>query len=217
MNTIDMCNSALLLVGGKAINNLDEPTQEARGCKVFFEQTRTGILAVHPWNCATSWHVPGMVGESGKNGAPLWPYRYAFSMPPDCLRALRIENGLPTGSLAAGAARPVPFLAARNGERRIFCCDILQPTLVYIADLANPDMISPGIRDAIVFQLASRLALHLAESRALMDGYEKKAQAAIQAAMLLDAREGYEAVPPDDSWLTARAGGADETLHGGWR
>jgi hypothetical protein len=205
MNKIEMCNSALLLVGGQTINNLDEPTQEARGCKVFWEQTKTGVLAAHPWNCATSWHVPGMVGESGQNGAPAWPYRYAFSLPPDCLRVLRIESGLPTGSLATGAARPIPFLVARDGERRLLCCDLLQPTLVYIANITNPDMISPGIRDVIIFQLAAKLALHMAESRARMEEYDKMAQVAMQAAMLADAREGYEAIPPDDTWLRERA------------
>ena len=204
MNKIEMCNAALLLVGGQTINSLDEPTQEARGCKVFWEQTRTALLAAHPWNCATSWHVPGMIGEAGKHGAPEWPYRYAFSLPPDCLRVLRIENGLPTGSLGAGAARPVPFLTARDGERRMLCCDVLRPTLVYIADIENPDMISPGLREAIILRMAASLSLHLAESSPLFEKLDVRAQAAMQAAMLTDAREGYEAVPPDDTWLRER-------------
>jgi len=206
MTTIELCNAALLLTGGAMINNLDEPTQEARGCKVFWEQTRTALLAAHPWNCALSWHAPGMIGEAGINGAPLWPYRYAFSLPPDCLRVLRIENGLPTGSLDTGAARPVPFLAARDKERLILCCDLLTPTLLYIADIESPKLLSPGLREAMILHMAARLCLHLAESSPLYEKLEARARLAVQEAMLADAREGCAAFPPDDVWLRERAG-----------
>lgn len=224
MTTIDICNSALLLVGGRTIANLDEPTPEAQGCKVFLGQTVSGILAAHPWNCATSWHVPSMIGEAGQNGAPAWPYRYAFGLPPGCLRVLRIENGLPTGSLATAAARPVPFLVARyveshsarrDADRLILCCDIQKPTIVYLAELSNPALISPAIRDAIVFQLAAKLARYLSESKTMMEVCEAKYRAAMQEAMLLDAREGCEAIPPDDTWLRERAGGLDGRQDGG--
>jgi hypothetical protein len=205
MNWIDLCNSALLLVGGQTINNLDEPTQEARGCKVFLDQTKSGVLAAHPWNCATSWHVPALVGEAGQNGAPAWPHRYAFALPPDCLRVLRIENGLPTGSLATRAAPPVPFIVARDKERLILCCDMAAPTIVYVADPDNPELLIPALRDVIVFQLAAKLALHLTESRARMEACDQRAQTAMQQAMLVDAREGYGVIPRDDTWLRERA------------
>ena len=181
LSWIDICNSALLLVGGSSINRLDEPSQEARSCKAFLDQTRTSVLVAHPWNCAIEWVTPAFIGEAGVGGNPLWPYRHAFAVPNRCLRVLRLES--------VPGAHPEPFFVGRFKERSILCCNLPSPTVVQISDMEDPGRISPKVRDVIVYALASKLARHLADSTPLAALYEEKYRMALQEAMLVNARE----------------------------
>jgi hypothetical protein len=204
---VDICNQALRLCGGGTIQSLGESSEEARHCALFLAPCRRSLLASHAWNRATAWANPPVMAEADKAGAPRWPYRYAFALPADCLRILRVETGLPSGSLATGAALPAPYQVMRWKEQPALICDLERPTLAYLADVPEPARISPGILDALVWLLASKLALGVAEAESRAGVFEQKYREALMAAMLADAREGYEAIPRDDTWLRERSGG----------
>ena len=203
---IDICNQALRLIGGGAIQSLNEPSEEARHCSLFLAPSRRSLLASHAWNCATVWANPPVMAEAGKKEAPFWPYRYAFALPAGYLRMLRVETGLPTGSLATGAGRPAPYQVIRWKEQPALICDMERPTLVCLVDVPDPTFISPAILDALVYLLASKLALGVAEAEGKARLFEQKYKEALQVAMLNDAREGHEQIPLDDTWLRERDG-----------
>jgi hypothetical protein len=203
-NWMDLCNMSLALIGGKSINNLDEPSEEARNCKIFLAQCRRGLLAAHPWNCATQWISPPLLGVAGRNGKPRWPYKYAFAMPEDYLRIIRIENGLPSGSLAGAARAALPYQMARQGEQLILLCNLLAPNIIYVADLENPRLLEPKLFNALAFLLAARLALPISEDLSRARLFEKKYQEALDEARLADARAGHDLIPLDDTYLRER-------------
>lgn len=206
LNWIDICNNALALIGGKGINNLDEPSPEARNCKKFLVQARQALLSDHPWNCATNWAELALVGEAGVDGKPRWPYRYAFAVPADFLRVIRLEDGLPSGSLATLASPGIPYqLAAWQGQQ-IVLCERERATLVYVADVDNPRLLDAKLRDVLIFTLAARLALPVSEGTQRAQMFEQKAAQALDEARLADARSGHEIVPRDDTWLREQAG-----------
>lgn len=220
LDWIDICNAAIALVGGAPITSLNEPSKEAQRCSTFLPQVRTSVLSKHAWNCATSWHVPAMVGEAGKDGKPAWPYRYAFAVPKDFLRIVRIETGLPTGSAATCSAGAEPYRMALYNEQQVLICNLSSPTVVYIADPSNPHTLDPELREVLIFSLAARLALPLSEDARRAQLFMDKAREALQEAMLVDARSGHEVVPRDDTWLREQAGISREDwigLYGGAR
>jgi hypothetical protein len=211
---IEACNTALVYIGGRLIQTLNEPSVEAQSCNLFLNQTRREILSAYPWNAATRRESLALIGEAGKNGNPAWPYRYAFALPADCLRVLRLENGLPTGSLATIAARPLPYEVSgitvkekSCAEQTVLLCDVFQPLLVYICTLDNPDLWPPKLMEALINRLAERLALSVAENEKRERMFAQNYLLSLQEAMLLDAREGHDYIPPDDTYLRERAGG----------
>jgi hypothetical protein len=212
---LEACNTALLCIGGKLIQNLDEASVEAQACKLFLGQARQELLTGHPWNCATRWKPLPLIAEAGKEGNPNWPYRYAFALPADCLRVLRLETGLPAGSPATECKPALPYLLAglsdneispqvSTSERVALFCNEFQPLLCYIADLDNPGLWPPKLMAALIDLLATRLALPVAEAAERAQLFEKKYQQDLAAAMLIDAREGHEIIPRDDTYLRER-------------
>ena len=52
-STVDMCNSALNLLGASTISSLTEDTKNARLCNQRFEPIRDRMFRSHSWNCLT--------------------------------------------------------------------------------------------------------------------------------------------------------------------
>ncbi|MDL2267202.1 hypothetical protein LJC46_04345 [Desulfovibrio sp. OttesenSCG-928-G15] len=203
-NWIDICNVAICYAGGQPIQSLRDSSEEARKCNLMLPGVRQEILSLHPWNCATEWRILGMIGESGKSGKPGWPYRYGFAQPENCLRVIRIESGLPTGSRATIASPGVPYITALFDSQRILVCDEKAPTLVYIADAVSASTLTPALKSALEFLLASRLAPPLSggmqRAKTLADQY----RIALSEAILVDAREEHGSIPRDDTYLRER-------------
>ena len=52
MTTVELCNLALSLIGGKPIGALNDATRQAEVCNKWFAAARDEALAAHPWNFA---------------------------------------------------------------------------------------------------------------------------------------------------------------------
>ena len=49
---VSICSNALLLLGDKTINSLDEGTDRASLASNLYDSVRDSLLRSHPWNCA---------------------------------------------------------------------------------------------------------------------------------------------------------------------
>ena len=85
---VDICNSALNLLGASTISALTEDTKNARLCNQRYEPIRNRVFRSHNWNCLIQ-RV-----ELGRNSAPpAVEYTYSYALPADFLRVLKIHNG----------------------------------------------------------------------------------------------------------------------------
>ena len=50
-STVDICNSALNMLGGATIISLTENSKNGRLCNQRYEPVRDAIFRSHPWNC----------------------------------------------------------------------------------------------------------------------------------------------------------------------
>ena len=50
-SVVDICNSALNLLGASTISALTDDTKNARLCNQRYEPIRSRIFRSHPWNC----------------------------------------------------------------------------------------------------------------------------------------------------------------------
>lgn len=206
----DICNAALARVGGARINSLDDASNEARVCRNVLDTCKEAVLLAHVWTCSRSRAVLPLVGIAGQDGKPHWPYRYAYGVPADFLRAVRIETGVPYGSLGA-PAHMEQFIIERYKEDRVILCNRQKAELIYIANAKNPAVLSAECRQALTAALTLELATALMDhGRGVRETYYKEYQEALRRAIYIDSIQSSEFVPPDTTY--ARVRGAED----GW-
>ena len=84
-STVDICNGALNQLGATTILSLTEDSKNARLCNSRFTQVRDSVFRSHPWNC-----LQKRVELAQDTTAPAWGFEYAYTLPADCLRLLKI-------------------------------------------------------------------------------------------------------------------------------
>jgi len=94
-SVVDICNSALNLLGASTISALTDDTKNARLCNQRYEPVRNRIFRSHPWNCLIK-----RVQLAQDSAAPVIEFANQYTLPTDCLRVLKIHNGT-TDSVAS--------------------------------------------------------------------------------------------------------------------
>lgn len=85
---VSICNAALTRLGAdRAILSLDDPSKEARKCKLRFTDCRDSVLRSHLWNFAIK-----RVLLSPTTTTPPFDWQYQFVLPPDCLRVVSVSS-----------------------------------------------------------------------------------------------------------------------------
>ena len=84
-STVEICNGALNQLGATTILSLTEDSKNARLCNSRFTQVRDGVFRSHPWNC-----LQKRIELAQDTTTPAWGFKYAYTLPADCLRLLRI-------------------------------------------------------------------------------------------------------------------------------
>ena len=84
-SVVEICNGSLNQLGATTILSLTEDSKNARLCNQRFTQVRDAVFRSHPWNC-----LQKRVELAADTTAPAWGFSYAYTLPADCLRLLRI-------------------------------------------------------------------------------------------------------------------------------
>jgi len=84
-SVVDICNGALNQLGATTILSLTEDSKNARLCNSRYTQVRDALFRSHPWNC-----LQKRVQIAADTTAPAWGFTYAYTLPADCLRLLKI-------------------------------------------------------------------------------------------------------------------------------
>lgn len=89
VSEVDVCNRALLKIHARQISRLDPPedTEESQACFTVYEQLRDEVLRAHPWNFAVKLATLNKLSD-----APLFDFNYAYQLPSDCLRVLKLKE-----------------------------------------------------------------------------------------------------------------------------
>ena len=84
-SVVDICNGALNQLGATTILSLTEDSKNARLCNSRYTQVRDALFRTHPWNC-----LQKRIQIAADTTAPAWGFSYAYTLPADCLRLLKI-------------------------------------------------------------------------------------------------------------------------------
>ena len=175
MDETSICNQALGRIGSNRITSLDEASQPARFCQMFYAQTREEVIQSHPWSFAIARKTLSRLAE-----APAFGWDYQYQLPSDYLGMIQLNDWEPN------EARDLYEI-----EGGKLLTDVDAAELRYIARITDSNLFSPAFVEALAVKLASKLITPLAgspsQAQNLLAEYEKiTAPVAAQA----NAREG---------------------------
>ena len=174
-SVVDMCNSALNLLGASTISTITEDTKNARLCNQRFEPIRNRVMRSHNWNCLIK-----RVQLAQDSTGPVVEYTYGYTLPTDCLRVMKIHNGS-TDSIASDLDYKV--------EGRKIVSDITTIYLVYIALITDPNEYDSYLREAVSHQLAADICYAITNNSTLANNYMTRADERLREARFIDATE----------------------------
>ena len=172
---VDMCNSALNLLGASNISSLTEDNKNARLCNQRFSSLRDRVFRSHNWNCLIT-----RVQLAQDSTAPVVEYAYAYTIPANCLRVLAIHNGT-TDSIKSNLDYKVEGRKILTGESTVY--------LIYIAVDTDPNTYDTYLREAIIHQLAADLCYAITNNSTLATKYLTKADEILREARFIDSTE----------------------------
>jgi len=174
-SVVNICNSALNLLGASTIAALTDDTKNARLCNQRYEPVRNRVFRSHAWNC-----LHKRVQLAQNSTAPIVEYDHAYALPSDCLRVLKIHNGT-TDSIASALDYKL--------EGRNIVTDLDTIFLIYIALDTDPNNYDTYLRESISHQLAADLCYAITNNATLANQYMTRADERLREARFIDATE----------------------------
>lgn len=190
---VDICNVAILDVGGNTINAIDEGSREAELCDHYWEMFVDEVLSEHTWNFAKQWVA--LAEEAGYSMVDS-EYGYAYELPSDYVRMSRMED-----KKSLYEVRGTTLLT--NVE------DCL---IEYIKRVDDVMAFPPGFRMALIARLRAALAIPLArKGTKAIDWMNLYLSVDLPRAKTKDAMEGnqseeslHQHTDENDTWLASR-------------
>ena len=169
VSEVSICNSALLMLGDSLITLLTEDSNRARVCNHFYPQVRDELQEIHPWNFNRK------RANLASTDAPLFEFSAAFQVPDDYIRL--IETDL-------GTKRRFKV------EEDTIVCDAETLQIIYNARITDPAKFPQTFRNALEFELKSRIAFSITRDLQIAAAARAEAETELDLAKLIDAKQG---------------------------
>lgn len=193
---IDIWNAALFEVGQKAVVSKSEDSAAARLLRARYDGVREALLMeVAPTFARKRAKLPRLAG------APEFGWTYFYQLPSadwltnigawdreDCPRGGEVDHQLEEN-----------HKLATNAE---------QIYIKYIANISDPNIMSPLFREALSAQLAVHICNRINELSGRRQDMERWARSALNKASSADGQSDTADLIPEGSWITEREGGA---------
>ena len=173
-SAIDICSTALTLLGDKPISSLTEDAPRAVVVANIYPTARADVMRCHPWNCLETDVVLSPMAE-----APPFRWSKQFQLPGDLLRVIEIGGGL----------QPNDYRV--QGRRIKANTDVLY--LTYIQDI-DESLWDGNLVDLMIKRMVKDLAYPITASTSLAELKAQEYKVAERIAKAVDAQEN----PPED-------------------
>lgn len=185
----DLCNDALGQVGLSMIGSLDEQSNQARRCRIFYYPLRDGLQRMHKWNFCLQ-----RVTLAQAAVAPIG-FTYAYQLPSDCLRVWEF-NGSGIASLSSVQAFieghfNYHYAPTFKLEKRQILSNEGTAAILYSQRNTNPSEWDPLFYQVVATWLAGKLAMGIPKSgRLANDLIAQAVNVLLPMALAADGQEG---------------------------
>ena len=168
-STVDICNGALNQLGATTILSLTEDSKNARLCNSRYTQVRDGLFRTHPWNC-----LQKRVELATDTTAPAWGFSYAYTLPADCLRLLKILD----------------YDSNYKVEGRKILSNTSSMKILYIGRITDPNEYDELLRETLSASLAADIAFAVTSNNTTATNMYNLFQDKLKDARFVDSTEG---------------------------
>jgi hypothetical protein len=174
MNKIEICSSALLLLGADEITTFEDETREAKICNAIYELTVKTCLADRNWSFSQNQFELNKLSQT-----PLFGFKYAFQLPNDYIRLCGKEN---------------PSLPHQIKEDYLYC-DVEKVRVNYIFR-ASEEKFPPHFTEYLICKLCEKLAVSIMEDPEKARYYADRVIATRRTAGLVDSQSNGDTRVP---------------------
>ncbi len=225
-SVIDTCNRALSEIGTQSfITSLDEQSNEAVQCGLWYNNQRQGILRAAPWGFARHQRALTLLGTwDGVSANAPYPMLYKYEYPSDCLKLRYVlwppvaTNISDSPAVDVGTSAPywgTPSRANRflisvdvdsetGAQSKIILSNVPGAIGVFTLDVTNVDVQDTLFESALTAALAYKLVIPLSGNVGMREQFRMSAEGSLTNARVAD---GNEAIPSSDhvvDWIAAR-------------
>ena len=166
---VDICNGALNQLGATTILSLTEDSKNARLCNSRYTQVRDALFRTHPWNC-----LQKRIALAVDTTAPKWGFSYAYTLPADCLRLLRILD----------------YDSNYKVEGRKVLSNTSSMKILYISRVTDPNEYDELLRETISASLGADIAFGITSNNQTAKNMYQLFQDKLKDARFVDSTEG---------------------------
>lgn len=186
---IGIVNSALLKIGAsKTIVSLTDDTPNAIKANAIFDIVRDALVRGGGWNFATT-----RVQLAQSTTIPAFDYDFAYPLPADWLRTLRVYDNDAGGGTVEYRIEGTSILS--------YATEIW---LLYLRRVTDPNVMTADFRELLSLKLAVELAIPVANSKSLRSELLREFKRERRTVGTASAIEDFADRFPDGSWLTTR-------------
>ena len=168
---VDICNSALNMIGASNISALTEDSKTARICNQRYTFIRDAVFRSHPWNSLIK-----RVTLTPDSATPEFDFSYQYTLPTDpyCLRVLSLQDNDTVHTI----------------EGRKLLANESTVKLKYVARIVDTNEYDQLLIETLSARLAADISFALVNSTSLMQQMEAMYDSKIREARFVDATEG---------------------------
>ena len=190
---VEICNSALNMLGANNITSLTEDSKNARLLNQRYEPVRDAVFRSHSWNCLIK-----RVELAQDTDTPSHEYTKQYTLPSDCLRVLRIGGHHDSSSSDLDDGQKFKI------EGRKLITDEATIYLIYVALITDVNEYDTLLRETLAARLAAELAYAITSSTALANSLKETYLEKLREARFTDATEGSADNIDSSTFINAR-------------
>ena len=168
-STVDICNGALNQLGATTILSLTEDSKNARLCNQRYTQVRDSVFRSHPWNC-----LQKRVELAADTTAPAWGFKFAYTLPSDCLRLLKILD----------------YDSNYKVEGRKVLSNTETMKILYVSRVIDPNEYDELLRETLSASLSADIAFAVTSNNTTSQNMYQLYQEKLKDARFVDSTEG---------------------------
>lgn len=213
---IDICNRALLSIGvQQIISALDQDSIEARACNTIYTYIRDWCLGVTNWNFARRSAALSANNQTASPPVTPWadttsvspPWKYAYTLPSDCLQVQYITNSDVNAADTAFLGEPKRFVVAAGTVagtlQRVLLTNEIHIVCIYTARIADPTQWPWLFERLVVSAVAWNLSMGLSNDLKLTEYLDGIMHRYFEAAIQANLAEGLSFGDTTPEWVQA--------------